>query len=323
MSTVPSEATLTTEGSLPDIPDYPGADIILRSRDSHHLRVPKIFVIHNSPVLDELVRAKLASPGDTGAEDLLPVVELPESGKILRHLLTFVLPLFPIVPPTHEETMELLSVGKKYQMEAVLVYIRAIVALQNPLPTQLEPALHIYSLAQKYGLRPEALRSARTILKHPMTIEDLGDKLGVVSGASLYELWKYYERVRTILTSDLKEFRVSGAWGTMTGFNCAKNGSSQIPSWVDQYIASMGNAPNLFNFLDLNIAMTRHIKDGASRCGNCGSISSGGCGCGSIYSQACECGSISSQTTHKFWEALESVVNGSFEKVSVMICGAV
>jgi hypothetical protein len=302
MSTVPSEATSTADEPLANILlDYPGADIILRSQDSHHLRVPKIFIINNSPVLNELVRKTLDSPGDANAEASLPVVHLPESGKILRYLLTFILPVFPTIPPTYEETMELLSVAQKYQMETVLVHIRGSIARQNPLPNHLESALRIYALAQKYGLRPEALQSARTILKHSMTIEDLEDKLDIMTGASLYELWKYYERVRTILALDLTEFRESGARGTLTRLRCTefRVGSSQI-SWVDQYIVSMGNAPNLFNPLELNIAMTRHI----------------------IMNGRCECGSIPSQTILQFWEALESVVNGSFEEVSVMIWGA-
>ena len=74
MSTVPSEATSTTDKLLANIPDYPGADIILRSHDSHDLRVPKIFIIHNSPVLDELVRRALDSPGVENVEVPLPVV---------------------------------------------------------------------------------------------------------------------------------------------------------------------------------------------------------------------------------------------------------
>ena len=301
MSTVPSEATSTDEPLANILLDFPGADIILRSQDSHHLRVPKIFIIHNSPVFNELVQKALDSPADANAEASLPVVQLPESGKILRYLLTFILPVFPALPPTHEETMELLSVAQKYQMETVLVHIRGSIARQNPLHTHLEPALHSYALAQKYGFRPEALRSARTILKHSMTIEDLGDKLDIIPGASLYELWKYYERVRIILALDLTEFRKSGIRGTLTGLPCTEFSFSQI-SWVDQFIVSMGNAPNLFDPLELNIAMTRHIKDGGKK--------------------ACNCGSISSQTMHEFWEALVSVVNGSFEKVGVMICRA-
>jgi hypothetical protein len=195
--------------------------------------------------------------------------------------------------------MELLSVAQKFQMETVLIHIRGSIARQKPLPTHLEPALHIYALAQKYGLRPEALQSARTILKHPMTIEDLGDKLDIIPGPSLYELWKYYERVRTILALDLTEFRESGARGLLTGLRCTEVSSSQIPIWLDQYIVSVGNAPNLFDPLELNIAMTRHIE--------------------SRGNGHCDCRSISSQTIREFWEALVSVVNGSFEKVSVMI----
>ena len=273
--------------------DYPEADIILRSWDTYHLRVPKIFITHNSPVLKDLIRRALDSPGD--AETPLPVVQLPESGKILHHLLTFILPLSPVIPSNHEAIMELLSVAQKYQMETVLGHIRESFARQDPLPTRLEPALHMYSLAQKYGLRQEALKFARAVLKHSisMTIEDLKNKLDIMPGASLYELWKYYERVRTTLASDLTDFSKSSACGILTRF-CSG------PSWVDQYIVSIGNAPHLFDPLELNIAMARHIFNVSCKCGN--------------Y--------ISSETIHEFWEALVSVVNGSFEKVSVMICGA-
>jgi hypothetical protein len=300
MPTVPSGATSTTDDPLANILlDYPGADIILRSQDSHHLQVPKLFIIHNSPVLNELVQRTLDSPGDANAEASLPVVQLPESGKILRYLLTFILPLFPAIPPTHEETMELLSVAQKYQMETVLVHIRGIIARQNPLPTHLEPALHIYALAQRYGLRPEALQSARTILKHSMTIEDLEDKLEIMPGASLYELWRYHERVQTVLAEDLTEFRGFGARGTITGLQCTALSSSQIPLWLDQYIESIAKTPKLFDTSELNIAMARHTRDNANEL-------------------SCKCAFIPSQTIRDFWEALASVVHGSFEKVGVV-----
>jgi hypothetical protein len=134
-----------------------------------------------------------------------------------------------------------------------------------------------------------------------MTIEDLGDKLDIMSGASLYELWKYYERVRTTLVLDLTEFRKSGARSLLEGLRCTGFYPYQL-SWVDQYIVSMGNAPHLFDHLELNIALIRHITNGGN----------GGCNCGSIVNQ----------TIHEFWDALVSVVNGSFEKVGVMIYGA-
>jgi hypothetical protein len=147
----------------------------------------------------------------------------------------------------------------------MLAHIRGSIARQNSLPTRLEPVLHIYALAQEYGLRQEALQTARAIfLEHSMTIEGFGNKLDIMPGASLYELWKYHEEVRAILVSDLTEFRTSCAGGTITGLACAELSPSQIPSWLDQYIESIGENPSLFDPTELSIAMARHVKDKAN-----------------------------------------------------------
>jgi hypothetical protein len=194
--------------------------------------------------------------------------------------------------------MELLSVAQKYQIETALNHIRGSIARHNSLPSGLEPALQTYALAQKYGLLPEALQAAQAIfLKQSMTIEDFGSKLDIMSGASLYELWKYYERVRVILASDLTEFRGSCARGTIAGLRCTELSSSQIPSWLDQYIESIGQSPNLFDYAELNIALVGHIKDKNNEPG-------------------CQCASMPSQIIHAFWEALASAFNDSFKKVS-------
>jgi hypothetical protein len=132
-----------------------------------------------------------------------------------------------------------------------------------------------------------------------MTIEDLVDKPDIMPGAYLYELWKYHEKVRAILSSDLTEFRASDARGTITGLCCTDLSSSQIPNWLDQYIESIGKTPNLFDSAELNIAMASHFKDWIWTEGLCG------------------CVSIPSQTMRNFWDALASVVQGSFEKVSM------
>jgi len=299
MSTVTLEATSMTDRRLViQLCDRADADIVLRSQDSHQIQVPKIYIANSSPVLGELIQKSLDSPGNANAEDSLPVLQLPESGEILECLLTFVFPTTPRVPSTLEEIMELLSVAQKYQMEAALSHIRASIAQQNLLPTRLEPALHLYALAQKYGLRPEALQAAQSILKYPMTIESFYNKLDIMPGAFIYELWKYRERVRAILASDLTEFRTSRACGTITGLRCTELSSSQIPRWLDHYIESIGKAPNLFDTAELNIALARHTRDKANE-------------------QSCECASIPNQTIHDFWEALASVVHGSFAKVSV------
>ncbi|KAF8472374.1 hypothetical protein DFH94DRAFT_602970, partial [Russula ochroleuca] len=136
--------------------DYPGADIILSSRDCHHFQVPRTSIVSNSSILGELIQRTLDS-GDANAGASLPVVQLPESGEILHCLLTFIFPITPLLPSTHENIMELLPVAQKYQMRTAPTHIRGSVSLQNSLPTGLQPALHIYALAQKYGLRQEAL----------------------------------------------------------------------------------------------------------------------------------------------------------------------
>ena len=299
MSTLPPEAAVATDEPIANLLfEYPGADILLRSQDSYHFRVPKIFIINSSAILGEKIRKNSYFSGATNDGVSLTAIHLPERGKILHCLLTFVFFVTPVIPPTHEEIMELLFVAQKYQMETALIHIRGSVARQNPLPIHLEPALRIYALAQKYGLRQEALQSARIILKYPMTIENFDNKLDIMPGAFLYELWKYYENVRAILALDLTEFRDSGAQGTATGLRCVELSASQIPCWLDQYIDSIGRSPHLFDTAELNIAMARHIKK-------------------DVYD--CECASISSQTIREFWTALASVMSGSFEKVGVTV----
>ena len=300
MSTFSHEAasTISPDKPLPNLLlDRPGADIILRSHDYFHFRVPKVYIFNSSPVLGEHIRRTLDSPGNANPEASLPMVHLPESGEIIRCLFTFLFPVTPLLPSTPDEIMKLLSVAQKYQMETVLTHIRVRITRHNPLHTSLEPALRFYSLAQKYELRPEALQTAQTIcLKQSMTIEDLDENLDIMSGASLYELWKYHERVQAILASDLTEFRMSGAHGTITGLRCTELSSAQIPSWLDRYIGSIAKSPKFFDLIEFNAAMARHLENGGP----------------------CECASIPSKTICEFWEALGSAVNGGFEKVSVV-----
>jgi len=278
--------------------EFPGADIILRSRDSRHFRVPKSYIVNSSSVLNNLIQSAPNLPDDSRDDVSIPVVQLPESGEILHSLFTFVFPVSPLVPPTTEKAMELLSVAQRYQMDPILAHIRGIIARQNPPSTQRDAALHTYSLAQKYGLLQEALQAAQSILKYPMNIEDLEDKLDIMPGAALYELWNYYANVRPILVSDLTEFRMSSARGTLTGLSCVAFGSSQIPRWLDDYIESIGHTPSLFDFVEFNTALARHMR------GN--------------QNHQCACATIPSQTIRKFWEAMTSVFHGSLEEVSVL-----
>jgi hypothetical protein len=86
---------------------------------------------------------------------------MSKTGTILYSLLTFVLPVPPVLPATVDETMELLPVTKKYEITHVLAYIRGCIALQDPPLICKGNALLVYFLAQKYGLRPEVVQVAR------------------------------------------------------------------------------------------------------------------------------------------------------------------
>lgn len=166
MSTVTPEVASSADRLVIQLFDHPDADIILRSQDSHDFEVLKIYIVNSSPVLGQLIQEVLDSPSNANlnVEESLPVLQLPESGEVLECLLTFVLPVIPRVPSTLGKIMELLSVAQKYQMEATLSHIRASIAQQNLLPTQLHSALHLYFFAQMYSLRPEALQAVQSIL---------------------------------------------------------------------------------------------------------------------------------------------------------------
>ena len=277
--------------------EYPGADVILRSHDSSHFRVPKSYIVHCSPVLDELIRKASNIIDNAGGGIPLPVIQLPERGAVLHSLLTFIFPSTPLVPSTTEEAMELLSVAQKYQMVPVLASIRYHFAQQNPPSTQRDDALHWYSLAQKYGLHQEALQAAQTILmKYPMDIGDLEDKLDVMPGASLYELWNYYVEARYILGMNLLAFGRFDAGDTLGSLRCIKHSSSKFPSWIYDYIVSIGREPKLFDLIEFTTALARHIGDEAR--------------------DDCRCRSISSQSMRNFWDSLTSVVHSSLKKVS-------
>ena len=171
MSIIPPEIPTLNPNLLPHpvpqtltevVPDetshfnYPGSDIVLRSRDSYNFPLPKIVIIICSPVLRDLIE-DVSNTSDVlnGEERELPVVEIPESKETLYRLLTFIFPVTPAVPPTAEKIMELLAVAQKYEMNSVMSHIRGAISRQNPPFLHSETAFHIYFLAQQYGRSEE------------------------------------------------------------------------------------------------------------------------------------------------------------------------
>jgi hypothetical protein len=297
--------------------DFPEADIILRSRDSYEFRVLKLYIVHSSPILGEKVLLSPNLQPDPGASAIpvesnvegtatnVPcVVQLPVDGVILFSLLTYIFPVPPVLPSTVGQTMELLSVAQLYKMDTVLTHIRGQIAQQEPPFIREETAFHIYSLAQKHGLRTEALEAARCTLGFSsLTIEGLAkeDKLDMMPGAYLHELWKYHQRVRSYLKSDLEEFRKSSVLTILGNLSCYKLNSSGLPYWLDSYIADIGAAciPAFLDLTDFHMKLSEHIHFMSWN---------GGC---------TPCANIPRTKIRTLWGALAAVVHGSITKVRV------
>ena len=342
--------------------NYPGSDIVLRSRDSYNFPLPKLNIVICSPVLRDLIENVLntshdvpngeeqeapslpvveipkyreipweilycllifivlitpttpALPSTTekitvpNGEEPLPVVNLPESKEILYSLLTFIFPVTPALPLTAEKIMGLLAVAQKYEMNSVLSHIRGAISRQEPPVLRSETALHIYFLAQQHGLHHEAVQAARLTLRSPMTIEGLGDNLDFsgMTGAYLYELWEYHERVRNGLKSALLKFKNTGLPDDVKSLMCTSpyHGTSS-PQWLYDYINSLAGTPprNLFDLTEFEEVRARHVQSHIQSYGS---------------HAICSCATMPSQVKRSLCEALTAVVHRTLEKVRII-----
>jgi len=320
MSTVVAPVTSTVISHENLLFNYPEADIILRSCDSYAFRVLKLYIVHSSLILGQEVLIS-NPPNDTSdseregatSADALPVVELPLTGAILFSLLSYIFPVPPVLPSNGEQTMELLSVAQKYKMDVVLTHIRHHIAQQDPPFIREETAFLVYSLAQKYGLRHEALKAARSTLDFSnLIIDDLvyDHTLSMIRmpGDVLDELWKYHKSVRSNLASDIEEFRTSNAHAKLGDSSCVSLTDLGTPFWIDRYIAdSIGKTP-LTAVLDLTefyMELAKHIQQMCQEDG-------GGCA---------SCANIPNGTIDGFWKAFKVVVHGSITKVRLAEIG--
>jgi hypothetical protein len=205
--------------------------------------------------------------------------------------------------------MELLSVAQVYKMDVVLTHIRGQISQQEPPFIREETAFLIYSLAQKHGLRTEALNAARCTLSFAsMTIEGLAkeDKLDMMPGAFLHELWKYHRKVQSNLTTDLNEFRRSNARMMLGDLRRLQRSTSGSPYWLDKYIFDIESAcvPAFLDLTDFHMKLTEHIHSMGRK---------GGC---------TPCAGIPQTKIRTLWGALTDIIHGSIAKVRVYYVAA-
>jgi hypothetical protein len=301
------------ESFLLDYPEEAVGTVILRSQDSYDFRVPKLYIIHSSPILREEIlsspnpqsahSAISAEPDVEGTSNAHRVVQLPVYSTILISLLSYVFPVRPILPSTTDQIMELLSVAQMYKMDVVLTHIRNHIAQLQPPFIQNETAFFVYALAQKHGLRTEALQAARCTLSFStMTIQGLANegKLGLMPGASLHELWKYWQRVRSSFAVDIEEFSSShrDELKAVEDLSCSDDGP---PYWLSDSMSTLGRVP-ASDFADFHMGFIEHSR-----------------GLDSKYREACgTCLEISDEALRDLWEVLMVVRQGSITKVRTM-----
>ena len=303
---------IALEKFLLDYPEEAMGTVILRSQDSYDFRVPKLYIIHSSPILREEILSSpnphldcsTAKPDVEGTPNAHQVVQLPVYCTILISLLSYVFPVRPILPSTTEQIMELLSIAQLYKMDVILTHIRNHIAQQQPPFIRKETSFFVYALAQKHGLRTEALQAARCTLGFPtVTIQDLAEegKLGLMPGAFLHELWKYWQTVQSSFAVDIKEFTSSNhdALKTVNDLSCCNDGP---PYWLLYLMLTLGDAPVSFDFADFHVGFKEHSQ-----------------GLDSKYRQDCgACSDISEEALRALWEVLMVVLQGSIVKVRSM-----
>ncbi|KAH9020936.1 hypothetical protein EDB85DRAFT_2152706 [Lactarius pseudohatsudake] len=284
--------------------DDPDADVILRSGDSQKFRVLKLYIIRSSTVLGKLIQAA-STPSDSGAANSasartrLPEVQLSDSSAILSCLLTFTFPVPSVLPSSLDEKMELLSVAQKYEMYSVIDHIRGSLSQQDPPFIHRENAFLAYSLAQKYGLRREAIQAARFTLKFTLTIEKFED---VMPGAYLHELWKYHQRVQAWLKFDLPSY---GVGAVLSAYKCSSHQhGTGPPYWVHSYIMSITENPSLFDPIEFQMALMRHTTSTVSNV----------FGTQKTVPGCSFCTQIPVDTMRTFWTTLTTVVHLTIEK---------
>ncbi|KAH9174350.1 hypothetical protein EDB89DRAFT_1952399 [Lactarius sanguifluus] len=259
--------------ALQNLLDSLGTDAILRSGDSCEVRVPQLYIAKLSPVLGALFHDASNSTVHANTDALLPTVQLSESGATLIRLINLIFPFSITLPPTSaiEETMELLSAAQKYEMSSVLAHIRFCLAQRDPPFIRKDNAFRAYSLAQKYGLRQEAVKSAKLTLELSLTLRDLEGRFDIMPGAYLHELWTFHEIFRKYAVSDVRDFEVSSASSMLKGLKCTSRGPFGIPSWLDCYIVSAICTFFPRDFIEYQKVWVRHVED--TRCPYCGEIS--------------------------------------------------
>lgn len=163
--------------ALPPFNSAAKGDIVLRSSDGVHFRVFRCLLSLASPFFDAMFDLPQPHPASgishAGSAFVnLDVIPMTENGRTLDAMLRYCYPAASIALPELkrlEDVEQVLQGAMKYGMEGVEQQLRK--ALVQPCFLEQQP-LHVFAIAIRHGLEPEARLAARLLLQEPR----IGDK---------------------------------------------------------------------------------------------------------------------------------------------------
>ncbi|KAF7974706.1 hypothetical protein HWV62_11493 [Athelia sp. TMB] len=192
------------------------ADVILRSSDNVYFKVFKLLLSMGSPLFKDMF--SLPQPptsSEDGAGETkggVPVIQVTETAKILRMLLSMCYPMGAVDQPALDKLEDvdlLLDAALKYSVERVEK--RAREALIAP-PCMQGNEVRVFAIACHHGMEVEAKAAARALLEQPILDMECGPELELLSAAKFFRLLKYH-------TACVKAAR--GAIANLQGTNTA------------------------------------------------------------------------------------------------------
>ncbi|EIW75083.1 hypothetical protein CONPUDRAFT_132017 [Coniophora puteana RWD-64-598 SS2] len=191
--------------ALPPFNSAAKGDIVLRSSDAVHFRVFRCLLALASPFFDAMFDLPQPQPatvhGRTTLVGDLDVIPMTENGRTVDAMLRYCYPAASVPLPaleTLEDVEQVLEGAIKYGMEGVEQQIRKLLVSPRFLDAQ---PLHVFAIATRLALEPEARLAARHLLQAPLPLPLPKARAGneiqrgtVLPAADLARLHKYRAR---------------------------------------------------------------------------------------------------------------------------------
>ena len=169
--------------------DREDSNVTTRSCDRVDFQVHKAILGIASTAFEDMFTAP--GPLPHGQEQVKQVIDLTETSKTLRHLLSAIYPMVPVIPDALEDALSLIAACQKYQMDFIATRIRALIRAGTPSLFTAENSFRAYGIASRYQLAEEVLFAARLTLECTMSFNTCGEDLRFISGADLFRLFVY------------------------------------------------------------------------------------------------------------------------------------